>query len=125
MYAVCREKALCRFFGDKRVKVSLFLQDGIQKSDGTITLSYRGETPPGVEIPGKISYFDPSGSSIGVDSFSFPEAELMEPGRRAGDTAGLQTHLGSNLYAKEKAAGAPASGAGDTAAAAVVWWRVW
>ena len=35
MYQVCTKQALCRFFEDKHVKVSLFLQDGIQKSDGT------------------------------------------------------------------------------------------
>lgn len=101
------KQALCRFFADKRVKVSLFLQDGIQKQDGTITLSYQGDTPPGIELPGKITYFDESGSSIGIDSFLFPGVETMAQGRVAGDMVGLQTHLGSNLYAKEKAAGPP------------------
>ena len=38
MYQVCTKQALCRFFEDKHVKVSLFLQDGIQKSDGTSPL---------------------------------------------------------------------------------------
>ena len=43
-------QALCRFFTDKKVKVSLFLQDGIQRQDGTIALSYKGPLPPGVEV---------------------------------------------------------------------------
>jgi len=41
------KQALCRFFEDKHVKVSLFLQDGIQKSDGTPPLveEHRGDMP--------------------------------------------------------------------------------
>lgn len=47
MYQVCTKQALCRFFEDKHVKVSLFLQDGIQKSDGTLPLveEHRGDMP--------------------------------------------------------------------------------
>ena len=64
--------------------MSLFLQDGIQKSDGTIALSSAGSLPPDVELPGKITYFDHSGRSIGVDSFAFPGVEDIDPnpGRR-------------------------------------------
>lgn len=47
MYQVCTKQALCRFFEDKHVKVSLFLQDGIQKSDGTPPLveEHGGDRP--------------------------------------------------------------------------------
>mmetsp|Transcript_3456 Transcript_3456/g.7517 ORF Transcript_3456/g.7517 Transcript_3456/m.7517 type:complete len:178 (-) Transcript_3456:265-798(-) len=47
----------------------------------------------------------------------FPEAHMIQPGRCAGDFAGLQTQLGANLYAKEKSAGAQ-FGAHEAAAAA-------
>jgi hypothetical protein len=60
------KQTLCRFFANKRVKVSLFLQDGIQKNDGTITLKYDGLLPPGVERPGKIQYVDVSGAPLGA-----------------------------------------------------------
>ena len=40
------KQTLCRYFADKRVKVSLFLQDGIQKQDGAIPLVYSGPLPP-------------------------------------------------------------------------------
>ena len=63
----------------RHVKVSLFLQDGIQKNDGTIALSCAGALPPAVEVPGKIIYFDHSGSSIGVDSFVFPGVDSIDP----------------------------------------------
>ena len=100
------------------MKVSLFLQDGFQKQDGTITLSYRGVTPPGIELPGKVVYFDPSGNTLGVDSFLFPAIEHMTQGRQAGDLAGLTTHLGSNLYAKEKGVPPPAATLDAASAAA-------
>eukprot|EP00741_Cyanophora_paradoxa_P023699 tig00021612_g22893.t1 len=48
----------CRFFQDKRVKVSLFLQDGIQAPDGTVVLPVGGPMPPGAEPPGTVRYFD-------------------------------------------------------------------
>merc|ERR1719424_1565574 len=78
------KQALCRFFEDKHVKVSLFLQDGIQKSDGTIALSNAGLLPPDVEVPGKIVYFDQSCGSVGVDSFAFPGVDDIDstPGHR-------------------------------------------
>ena len=112
------KQGLCRFFSDKRVKVSLFLQDGIQKPDGTITLSCRGPVPPGADVPGKIVYHDASGSVIGVDSFAFPGADEIRPalpGPPLGPARAAACELGLNLYSKEK--GAQGQG-GDTAAAA-------
>jgi hypothetical protein len=44
---------LLRFLQDKRVKVSLFLQDGLQLQNGTIVLRPT-LTPPEVEMPGVV-----------------------------------------------------------------------
>lgn len=96
------------------MKVSLFLQDGIQKQDGTISLSYFGKTPPGVEVPGKIVYFDASGGSTGVDSFSFPNVERVIQGHPAGSLDGCETKLGCNLYARDGASNSVASVASFT-----------
>uniref|UniRef100_A0A7S0LWA0 Protein OSCP1 n=2 Tax=Coccolithus braarudii TaxID=221442 RepID=A0A7S0LWA0_9EUKA len=93
------KQALCRFFSDKRIKVSLFLQDGIQKPDGTIALSCSGALPPGVDVPGKISYYDTSGSTLGVDSFLFPVADELMGAQSLPDDG---CRLGLNLYSKEK-----------------------
>lgn len=112
---------LCRFFADKRVKVSLFLQDGIQKNDGTITLNYSGSLPPGVDAPGKIAYYDVSGLALGTDSFPFPAGDTIvddrlgppfEPQRQ------VACCLGQNLYSKEKAAAPPVAAAAAAASAA-------
>lgn len=106
------KQALCRFFAEKRIKVSLFLQDGIQKNDGTITLSCKGPLPPGVEEPGKITYFDRSGSARGVDSFNFPAKHEV-------DLSGKEvSRLGLNLYARDKAASQPAAAAVPASSAA-------
>mmetsp|Transcript_53479 Transcript_53479/g.122904 ORF Transcript_53479/g.122904 Transcript_53479/m.122904 type:complete len:381 (-) Transcript_53479:72-1214(-) len=90
------KQVLCRFFSDKRIKVSLFLQDNIQKNDGTIALSCGGALPPFVDAPGKISYYDQSGSTLGVDSFVFPAADQIKTTQSEG------CRLGLNLYSKEK-----------------------
>jgi len=36
---------LYKFFQDKHIKVSMFIQDGIQGLDGTIYLNFAGEGP--------------------------------------------------------------------------------
>ena len=115
------KQTLCRFFGDKKVKVSLFLQDGLQKNDGVLTLSYGGPLPPGADPPGRIAYFDVSGAGLGSDAFAFPLSESIDerplgppidPARLAACT------LGHNLYSKEKAAPPPnAQAAAEQAAA--------
>jgi hypothetical protein len=115
------KQALCRFFEDKHVKVSLFLQDGIQKSDGTIALSNAGPLPPDVEVPGKIVYFDQSGGSVGVDSFAFPSVDDIDS-TPVGDALSPQRQnaciLGLNLYSKDKVAPAADGGEQMSAAAA-------
>jgi hypothetical protein len=48
--------SLARFFQDRRVKVSLFLQDGLQNLDGTMVLTRSGPLPVGTDAPGTIKY---------------------------------------------------------------------
>ena len=115
------KQALCRFFEDKHVKVSLFLQDGIQKSDGTIALSNAGPLPPDVEVPGRIIYFDQSGGSVGVDSFAFPgvdDIDLTPGGSALSPQRQNACILGLNLYSKDKPAPAAPGGEPMSAAAA-------
>ena len=93
-------------------------------------------------MPGKLSYFDRSGASLGVDSFAFPGAETITQATNAGasptklnqfffpaihiiltgDLYHALTHsyirlgtvLGLNLYTKEKTA-APSAAEADVA----------
>ena len=114
------KQTLCRFFAEKRVKVSLFLQDGIQKNDGTICLSYAGQLPPGFDLPGKITHYDVSGAAIGVDAFAFPRHETINDTPLGPPTAPQRQQLcklGLNLYSKDQPA-PPPTGATHAVAAA-------
>lgn len=112
------KQALSRFFSDKKVKVSLFLQDGIQKQDGAIVLSNRGTMPSGVGVPGQITYFDQSGNSASVDSFVFPGAEQLEPAPSNAPWVPVSSQLGLNLYAKDSCTSAASAASAAAVAAA-------
>ena len=115
------KQTLCRFFADKKVKVSLFLQDGLQKNDGAITLQYSGPLPPGVELPIKMTQYDISGAPLGVDSLAFPDGHLISEERLGQPVAlarGRACKLGLNLYSKEAPAPPPAGMAAETQAVA-------
>jgi hypothetical protein len=58
-WARVRQKILA-FFQDRRVKVSLFLQDGLQSPDGMIVVTHTGAMPIGSETPGTIRTFNPN-----------------------------------------------------------------
>ena len=49
-----------RFLQDKKIKVSLFLQQSLQTQDGALVLSNEGLLPSISELPGCIKYFDRS-----------------------------------------------------------------
>lgn len=117
------KQTLCRFFSDKRVKVSLFLQDGLQKNDGAITLQYSGPLPPGVELPGQITRYGDSLVVLRVDSYSFPAVDtidgVMPLGPPIHPARGAACELGMNMYSKERAAPPPSAQlAAEEAAAA-------
>jgi len=115
------KQVLCRFFSDKRVKVSLFLQDGLQKNDGNIALGCAGHIPPGVDAPGQIMRYDPSGAPLGIDSFVYPDAHTISDtplGPPIDPARGSACQLGLNLYSKEAPVAPPPDVAQAAAAAA-------
>jgi hypothetical protein len=113
-------QALAGFLQDKRVKVSLFLQDQIQNSDGTIVIPKGGPLPNDAtfSVPGTISYFDGAGGVVGTDNFVYPLASSIT-GRLVGDpySANRDSKLGRNLYTVDRSAKAPAQPAPTTEAA--------
>jgi hypothetical protein len=88
-------QTLSRFFQDRRVKVSLFLHDGLQSSDGSIVIQHKGPLPPGAEKPGAIRYFDADGNV---------EDEVKVEMKNAVDVKETEARspLGENLYAKDR-----------------------
>jgi hypothetical protein len=104
---------LCRFFQDTRIKVSLFLQNGIQGADGTLTLRHDGFTATGGRIPGSVRYFDDDGHvdeeekftiASSTDAINAPDVPVLEREQ-------LNAHLGFNMYEADakSAGGGPAA----------------
>ena len=86
-------QTLMAFFQDRRVKVSLFLANNVQNSDGTFFIhALEGVTPPTFNVPGTIIYA-PSGATA---SFA-PLAEIQPctiPAHARGSPYGM------NMYAE-------------------------
>lgn len=63
-------RTMCRFLQDKRIKVSLFLQEGIQSGDAKMFL--RAPTlPDGADAPGSWKVLEPtSGAAVKAGSRS-------------------------------------------------------
>lgn len=117
---------LAKFFQDKHIKVSLFLQDGIQSPDGTIVLPAAGPVvnDETVEPAGTIRYFNDKGDVICTENFEYLLKDAVGP-RLTGDRYDKNTRdskLGKNIYTVDrskkkegaKAASKPASTAAST-----------
>ncbi|KAG3118004.1 hypothetical protein PI125_g3284 [Phytophthora idaei] len=91
---------LCRFFQDTRIKVSLFLQNGIQGIDGTLVIHYEGFTATGGKVPGTIRYFDASNRVEEEETFVIASAEgsVEAPAGSVLERDQLNAHLGFNMY---------------------------
>jgi len=91
-------QSLIGFFHHKKIKVSLFLQEGLQLSDGRIAL------PPAIPLPdyisslgplGQVKMFSPTGDT--VDSYTLLLAQSAA-------SAPHPVPLGGNLYGKDRPA---------------------
>lgn len=99
-------QSLALFFQDKRIKVSLFLQDSIQNPDGTIAIPKGGQlvNDETVEAPGSIRYYDDAGTVLGSETFEYPLASYIGE-RLLGDPYDSKTRdskLGKNLYTVDR-----------------------
>jgi len=72
------KRQVATFFLGRRVKVSLFLQTGIQHMDGTLVLDHKGKVAYGVDVPGTIEYYDKEGRVCGKETFEAPQCEAKE-----------------------------------------------
>mmetsp|Transcript_17817 Transcript_17817/g.31759 ORF Transcript_17817/g.31759 Transcript_17817/m.31759 type:complete len:398 (-) Transcript_17817:157-1350(-) len=88
---------LARFLKDKRVKVSLFLQEGIQASDGKMLLPIPLPQNPNDPQPGTVKVYDSSGAVASKKNVRLGSIEV--------DTSDFHCHphpLGANLYDKSR-----------------------
>jgi hypothetical protein len=105
-FALLRQ-TLCRFFQDRRVKVSLFLQDGIQSADGLVNISHKGPLPHGAETPGIIRYFD-EGKVAKEETVKLANSTDITKGPASKvdwTSTPRPCQLGQNLYSKERRKG--------------------
>jgi len=97
---------LCRFFQDRRIKVSLFLHDGIQQSDGAILINHKGSLPPGFANPGSVTYLDSSGNTVGDTTLKQHNTPNSSVACKAFDIShrnvNRYSELGTNLFAKDR-----------------------
>lgn len=89
------------YFQDRHVKVSIFLQEDVQNSNGSFKIMASGPVPPGAMLPGDAIYF----TSRGQDRREGKMIHLPLSGRCAPALCvnGLHTRstmLGLNMYAK-------------------------
>lgn len=103
-------QSMCRFFQDRKVKVSLFLHDHTQNGDGSIVVPSGGTLPAaGQLVPGTVRYFD-CGQEARREQLPCVGAGAWLPG------TGAKTRLGSNVYEKERE---PSAGVGAAAPGAL------
>jgi len=98
-------QSLCTFFQDRKVKVSLFLHDHTQNTDGSIVVSNSGTLAAGAQTPGTVRYFQ-GGAEVSRGALPCVTSQSWRP------SSGVRTALGANLYEKDRPGGA------DVAAAA-------
>lgn len=99
---------LCRFFQDARIKVSLFLQRGIQGMDGTLALRADGFTATGGRVPGTVRYFDDDGNPDEEEKFVVASADgaIEAPDVHILEREQINGHLGVNMYEADARTGA-------------------
>nr|XP_015204144.1 PREDICTED: protein OSCP1 isoform X1 [Lepisosteus oculatus] len=92
-------QTLLIFFQDMHIRVSIFLKDKVQNSNGRFVLPTSGPVPWGTELPGLIRIFNGSGEE--VKSLEFPSGGNYTSPLREGsfDLYGERViKLGTNMY---------------------------
>ncbi|XP_033635989.1 protein OSCP1-like [Asterias rubens] len=92
-------QTLLEFFQDIHIRVSIFLKDKVQNSNGRFVLPVAGAVPYGAEIPGSIRYYDDCGKMI--KTTEFPCGSKYQASLREGsfETKGDRViKLGTNMY---------------------------
>eukprot|EP00933_Yihiella_yeosuensis_P012447 TRINITY_DN12106_c0_g1_i1.p1 TRINITY_DN12106_c0_g1~~TRINITY_DN12106_c0_g1_i1.p1 ORF type:complete len:378 (-),score=80.09 TRINITY_DN12106_c0_g1_i1:98-1231(-) len=100
-------QSLCCFVQDRKVKVSLFLHDNSQKSDGSFVVPSTGTLPSNALPTGTVRYFSGS-TEVNRESLPTASSTSFQP-----SAAGGKTQLGFNIYEKDRSA----TPGGSTAAA--------
>jgi hypothetical protein len=89
--------SLLQFLQHRRVKVSIFLQEGLQLHDGTMVLDISGPLPPNVMHPGTFTHYTACSSRQTSFSFGYPLYTSILP-----PDPNHATSVGINLYSSQR-----------------------
>ncbi|GLH14809.1 Protein OSCP1 [Gryllus bimaculatus] len=90
---------LLNFFQDLKVRVSVFLKQGVQQDDGKFLIPASGHVPSGYEVPGCIRIFGWDGQLIQERPFENNGAYIAAAAAGSLDKRGNRgTKLGCNIY---------------------------
>jgi hypothetical protein len=104
------QQTLLQFFYGKRVKVSLFLQQNMQSTNGMLILSNKGNLPYQMERPGQIRYYE-NNKVVRTDYFVSP---LKDHTKEHDQIIDLSMNCGKDLYNRAAAEAAEAGAAATT-----------
>ena len=91
---------ICDFFQDRRVKVSIFLQEQVQNNDGTFKIRADGPLPPNATIPGSATYHNTNGNVRKSETrFQLPWTDECSLAPNVDGLTERSTMLGLNMYA--------------------------
>jgi hypothetical protein len=96
-WMLLQQSLLC-FLQGRKIKVSLFLQQGVQGVDGAFCLDLKGKLPHGTEVPGKIRMFEGNTMARCID-FNSPVAAV--PCFEDWEVFDMQSQQGLNVYMKD------------------------
>uniref|UniRef100_A0A8B9F506 Organic solute carrier partner 1 n=1 Tax=Amazona collaria TaxID=241587 RepID=A0A8B9F506_9PSIT len=92
-------QTLLIFFQDMHIRVSIFLKDKVQNSNGRFVLPISGPVPWGTEVPGLIRIFNHDGDEVKRTEFTTP-GNYVTPQREGsfGLYGDRVLKLGTNMY---------------------------
>lgn len=93
-------QSLLRFLQGKKIKVSLFLQQGLQTVEGSLVVDLGGKLPYGTEVPGKQRIFE---GNVLVRTVTFFSPMSTLGCVECDDAFDMDSTHGENVYMKDKA----------------------
>jgi hypothetical protein len=97
---------ISRFFQGKNVKVSIFIQEGIQDNDGILRLPMKDTwgdlSPPGVILPGSVVKYKTNGVVESEYKINIETASFYQKNNSSERLKIKSTLLGENMYDSER-----------------------
>ncbi|XP_053101640.1 protein OSCP1 isoform X2 [Hemicordylus capensis] len=110
-------QTLLIFFQDIHIRVSIFLKDKVQNSNGHFVLPTSGRVPWGTEVPGIIRHFNSKGDEIKRTEFTHGGNYVLPQREGSFDLYGDRfLKLGTNMYSVTRPVETHPSGAAKTLA---------